>query len=147
MVSRSREPSGRVGRNGSWRGGARVGLVLRRLWARGELTMTHVSIGVEGNWPAEEVKAKHGISKPLRSPCRRNLLDSLHQIQIHIIRSQPLQTQIQTFFRFPMKRRPELGTQEQFFPVNPRVFDPLTDFFFVLVHEGSVDMSVAGFNG
>jgi len=46
-----------------------------------------------------------------------------------------------------MKRRPELGTQEQFFPVNPRVFDPLTDFLFVLVHEGSVDVTVAALDG
>jgi len=46
-----------------------------------------------------------------------------------------------------MKRRPELGTQEQFFPIDPRVLDPLTDFFFVLVHEGTVDVSVAGFDG
>lgn len=78
---------------------------------------------------------------------RRTVLYSLHQIKIHVIQPQLLQTLIQTSFRVSVVSRPQLGGHEQLFPVDPRLFDPLADFLLVLVHEGAIDVTVAAFNG
>jgi hypothetical protein len=46
-----------------------------------------------------------------------------------------------------MISRPQLGRHEKLGPVDSRLFDPLTDLFLVLVHEGTVDVTVAALDG
>lgn len=75
----------------------------------------------------------------------------MHQIQINILQPQLLQTQLEILLHARMIGAPELGSDEEILALDLAGrqcrLDALADFFFVLVAEGRVDVSVSDGDG
>ena len=70
-----------------------------------------------------------------------------HEVQIHIVCPQTLQTALNAFLNSMMPRIVQLRRQPYVFPWNTRVFDPLPHFMLIRVGERSIDVSVAFLKG
>ncbi len=66
-----------------------------------------------------------------------------HEIEIHIVYSQVFQRRINTFGDTVVPRVVQFGGQPDFFTWNAAVLDSLANFLFILVRQGSINVSVA----
>lgn len=75
----------------------------------------------------------------------------MNQVEVEIVQSQLLQTVVQRLLNARMVRAPQLGRHKEILALDLAcrngVLDALTDFMFVLVATGSVDMPVSCSNG
>lgn len=75
----------------------------------------------------------------------------MNQVQVQILQTQPLQTGIQGFLDPGVICAPQLSRHEQILALDltrgQRVLDALSDFLFVLVAVGAVDVPVSHRDG
>lgn len=74
----------------------------------------------------------------------------MHQVQIHIVKPQVLQAQLEILLDTCMICAPELGGHKEILALDfarcQSFFDPISDLYFVLVAERRVDVPVSNGN-